>query len=884
MALYNLNNNVKLDDILPPSMQILDIEKNMIKITDILVHPEHIGNSTLWFQKCSIEYDLVIPIDIAAAVSMGVVALDVVISPDRPPTTVGANASNISSNKFTCTIPLFSEIGSTMDIGETDIKTFINKVKRSRTIQIPKDFKRETNTKTQSGPMARFNKASNETLISDVLSATGMNLDTGLPGSSNRTYGSKSILSEKDYYIKPPKIISDGKNVSNISVVKLKQDILEKEHAEGRYEIGSKSHVIETLLEPDYSVNQSQDKIYYLEYVSTVIPIRRVIRLSNKTLDPSENLKISVTPILSESVTTRGGVKKVFKVKSRSGDVSEILIPVGVPDITITGCSATQMSVLIRKNDPSLKKACLSISYFNPTNPDQIIPPLTKNIDLEKRSVVAEHLTGLQNIFPLRPRLTFFTQDDQENIVKSKTIEIKSFSSSISYMMPNVKLHKDNLNITALSTKAGVHLKFEGLIDKCIKFLIYREDLSIGKNVEGRIKKIATFNITGENYLTDTQVVPGHVYRYYGVYQRLCPAMPHILAENEYDNRPRSHGQGVKGITTHRTTREAIVKYKKPVKLSGLQSSEPVITRIEDRPAISFKLMTSNNNVKVKFEDVLKYATSPENDPGSDNDKLLKEPVWSGIVERINRVSGDEQVVGVFFLDSQGQATIQDREVLSLSTSEKYTYKIKVCKPNIAALYNKKIPVKKENQGTSRGKNYIDAIKYTSDNFLKNGIIENAVKVSEDYVNIIKNFDTGERIYVDFDPFPNKDDDVQQIKSMQVSAKAVSKGVNVQWNSPTALNNKVDAYLVYSVNGDSRQLIGSIKAMPNKNDYSYLDIDDRSFVRDYMHMFKAYSITPVHISGKLMGDTEPVTSLTSNITGVTTISKMIPFLEGSVLK
>jgi hypothetical protein len=868
--------DVRLEDIIPKSRNS-DINDSILSVTDIIISADKINKVAEWNNHSSFEYDFVLNVDIEKAFTKKVTGLEVTLS-------------NEDGKKFTSTIHLSKEIGSTIDKGENDLEAFLREVKKIRKIQTSLKSTPTNKVKSLSEGFSFHASAgpqNGSTAMKNLVSQGKFNLDTALPGKiNNKIYENKPSV---DFYVKPPKVETDGFNSGNgISLSKIKEDIIAKELAEGKYEQSSMFSNVLTALEPDYEQSQSEEDIYILKYSSTIVPIRRLLRINAKTVSPFADILIGVRPILDDSVETHASKSRNFKI-NLANDISSFYIPAGIPDFIITAQAPGYITMTARKNDPTLSQGKIVIDYLNPTNPSQIIESKEKLITFTQ-SVVSFSMSGIHNVEPLIARATFYTMTSNGNIVRSKSTNLKPHKSAVSYMMPNVKNHNDSMYINGFSTNEGIRITLEGEIEGAYKLSIFREDLTVPKSDSMRLKKVFETLDFANNSFLDTNVARDRVYRYYAEYTRKTLRKSSPIAGNIDENKVRLPGQGLLGLTSHKSVNHTEVKYKKSKILTGISVDDPFISQENNRPCLNISLKHDVLKQDINTEDILNRV---QNTQAADLGKLgltknaLLTKIPAVIVERINRINQEEQSLGVVFLKNSGETLIKDKLLYTvgssaLNMSGRYTYKFKICQPTIGGLYNVPIPIENAGPGLSRQEYKVNALKYTANIFSDQGTLPGTL-ANLDYISLIKSFDTGERIYKNYDPYEFSPPSGVLSKTITLNVTEKTNGHRVMWKTPASLLQIIDFYLIYKSYNGKKTLVGSIKGGRNNTSYEYYDVNTYILSKFLLKPVTAYSIVGVTKDGEMLPSTKEVSAPGTNNSGIVKAAEMITKTNGVIL-
>lgn len=853
MKLVPKNSDVSLADILPFSYE--EASKTLLSLSDILIRPENIHNSSTGiFEKFSCEYDFTIPVDMSRAATKKIIGLEIELD------------SGLDT-KFKTSVYFMREITSTIDIGESDFESLVKKIMEPRRTAIlsepdyfdsskinftPGENTRSGNVKTNPEKFARY-----------FSGKRSFNFDSMLPGrpTSKEEVRTKNL----DFYIKPPKRVSDGTNRDAVSLTKIKEDIIAAEIDEGKYEKGGPSDKVKSILESDFAGNLRDQDVLYLDYASPVVAIRKIFRVNGSVVDPTSDIELKITPILHESISDRTGKTKKFKVSVRD-DLTRLLVPVGSPDFIVANQAPGFASFIVRKNDPTLFSGRIVIDYINPQNPKSVIEGQSLDVDLDQ-AMKTFSISGIHNIYPLIPQATFYTLDSKKRVVMSKSKNLRYFDSGVKEMMPRVKEHYDGLRLTALSTNTGINLKIEGSVDGGINFEIYRESLSEPPGSSNRVRKIFETRETEGVTYNDTSVTPMKSYTYYLMYHKIDPLKPHDAdIKNAESGIPRELGQGVPGITSHRSVSESTLTYRRPRRPTNIELSDPTVVSELGKPAVAIDIKYPTRPDDLNLEDILNKVKNSRaesaGDIGLDRASLNTE-IYSVIIERINRVSGDEELIGVAILNNRGVTRIVDTSVFERTLQPggltgRYTYVFRICRPTVGALYKISIPLKNEEQGTSRKTFEIDALKYTSNVFYDEGILVNPVRTNKKYIDILRSFDTGERVYKEYDPL---DMNVRnsQPSSMNLEVHQEPNGHRIEWSPSNEIRKVADVYLIYRKVFQKRVLVASVKASYFNTEYSFLDT--RTFLSSLgAHPIRTteYSIVAVTRDGVFMPSTPDV--------------------------
>ena len=867
MGMRAQNADVLLEDILP-SITEQEITKTILSISDIIVRPSALRGSGDLLRHSSIEYDFTLPIDIRKAYDRKVVGLEI---------TLATGPGQI----FKTQVDFMKEIVPTIDIGESDYQSLIKEVLKPRRKAVTSDNP-DINLGTVERSPGRDNLSGQTTmsvsaLAKDLVKNRHVNLDALVPGSTSDLESGNQ--EEKDFYLKPPKKVSDGTNRDGISLVRIKEEIIERDIAEGKYAAGSRFHTIKSILEPDFSGNLRDEDTLTIRYSSPIVPIRRIMRINTSRLDPFDGIAVGVTPILDNSVKDIGAKGRGFIV-NRMSDIRNIIMPVGVPEIQAISQCPGYATFVVTKKDPTLFEGKVVVEYVNPLNPSMVIEGQEKRIQFNE-SVESFALEGLHNVEPLIAYVSFFTLDEQRRAVKSKTINLKSFKGSIDQMMPELKRHSDTINLTTLNTNEGVRISIEGSAESANKMSLYREDLSSPKDSLRRTRKLADLSDTDGKSFLDINVVPEKTYMYYIVYERTDPTRSFVTNPDENNKFPLELGQTGIGITRHRSISDSTIRFRKSKIITPIDISNPEIKSVNSRPGVEIIVSYPSNPRDLATEEILKVVgnsrAETEGEIGLDRKALNKE-IASVIVERINRVTGDTAIVGVSLLNVSGETSIFDTSIFSdpnspESLTGRYTYVFRICRPTVGALYQVAIPLKNEDQGTSNQTFKINALKYTSNLFYDQGILVNSVKVDQSYLEILRSFETGERVYREFDPFPSDRFD-SLVSEIQVEVTEQNNGYKIYWSPPDELRRSVDAYLIYRIVRGRKKLVGSIKSSFFNDEYSYFDAV--SFVRTILISRTEYSLVPITKAGEVLSSTSPVGPAVNNISNIVSIANKIP--------
>ena len=855
--------SISIKDILPDLPQGERLSQ-LLTLSDIITPRDDISAFTKMTTKVSYEYDLILPVDIEKAFRLNITGLKVtIINKKNMPKNPGQNLNNEKSYSFD--VNFFDDLPDSINTGETDTDEFLRKVKKTRRIiKGPDDTIKNSNLKGNvvddftPKPLAMAVNSIN--IMANILkSPTADPIDTmlGCKIKSSRTEVEDLPAGQGFDPIFLPFIkVSDGENRTGVSLKEMKEALLiEATNEASSISDNTQSALVNIFENPEESEDRHKT-IQYIDYTTTILPIKRKIILHSRKVVPHHSITLMIQPIVNPQP---GRDRANTAIKKFNFDLSEeyisLLEPVCPPSLRIIANGRGNLVVELDKKDPTIKTGIATVSHFNPIYPEAVLPTQSKTIRFNNNQKIVEQFDGLHNIDPIITTVTFHAlhpvTDDASTSTSKK---IKSFDSHIKYLIPDCLDEDDSIRIFAYSQSNGVLLKIEGTGHNIQNMFIHRED--VGAVQSNRLQHVTLGKVSadvdheGNFVFLDSNVIKNRVYRYTLTYQKISD-LKIFEKFHEWEEQQRTLGQHGSGTYLKKSSSSATVKYKKSNIVQDIKIGKASVDlQRGGSGTVSMIVSYKKNPSDLEYSDIREIASSVIADQGANllgRSQQLSTKIPMAIIERINRVTGDEKEVGVIVIQPGETKFVDDSFFLDVvdveSVKGKFTYKFKVCMPTVGSLNAARVPL----FGNDKATDTINALKLTSEVFTQDGRLQSSAFLENpSYIDIIKSSDTGSRVYSDFDLKSSSNEKSDRITTLE--GTRVKNGHRINWMIQGNMTQSLEGFLVFKTQGESKELIGVVKYVNALTNYSYSDVS--SFAR-VIPIFRQYTyiIIPITKTG-----------------------------------
>ena len=858
MSFEAVRNTVNITDILPRGFPAEDASR-VLRIDDIIFPNDN--HELFPGDDISYEYKLCLPINIINSIDNQVVGLVVRIK----------NTGQPPNKEFRFNINFFDDLYGKQDVGEEDFEELKRLVTGDRVIfqeyGINSSYNHPSSREFITNAQGRASNMSPHQLMS-VIGATigsrtledvvGESITSGfmVPGLRAAGYGNDPNLNKAIS-------VTDNSNILGTSLKALRSKVAEELQMQQPTHGSFHSTIVNTLEEHEGDRPERIALGAYQTYNSPVFLSKRKIRISNRKVDPKRPLIMVVKPIIRNfGSSSRLAQTVALNSLDLKDQVEDLMRPLHAPDVRVVSVCRGYAKILLKKTDPTIHNVKVVCYNYNPVTLERTqSEPIALVMD-EMTKVV--EVNDIKNVYPIQSQITVYVEDNSGHervICGSKTVNLKTYENSVPLLMPNHAVSRDQITITALSKKNGVLIRLGNMPDGFLYGHLMREDLSIPaqkrpkKHVVGPIGNNRE-NSAGEFEITDNKVANNRVYRYFLEYKVELPIFPSLVGI-------ASRGQERKNYERRVSFRDATVKFKRSLTDQSIIVGEPNFSSNASatRNGVRFQMGFQGSPEDITFRKIKEILGSDilevRNDFGRD-ERAMKTRINIALVERIDRVTGDETFVGASVLQANVVTQFLDTtffkdKTTAKSLGGKYTYKIKLCRPTVGALQGLMIPLKdpRFNGSPLAAKaSEINALKLTTEVFTKTGILSDTETLSNgSYIDIIKSFDTGARFYADFDP-PNVQGTVSRIEGR---ARKQDNGYRLYWNITNAQSNAIKTFLIFvSSKRGVKRLAGAVKCLPGNIRYVYRHETPFEAPRP-IGTAPTFHIVPITHAGDLLG-------------------------------
>ncbi len=890
---------VSLQDILPDGASI----PRILSFHDLIINKSHRSENEYITHKGSFEYDLIVPVDMEKAHRLNVSGLKIAIFNEHDAQELGGQlfaAIESGAIGYTFDANFFNDLSDNINIGELDLKAILEEVKKPRRLPIANnntvsDFERIDENAAVAGLTDFFQAGSvpgvdAQSMINHLVNNSSETLDN-LLGSNIKRRGENFKQGPGyagfDPILRPPVFVSDGSNLTGESLRSIKEKILIEAQRRGSHEMCSDTGAMISVFESHLAGTISNDGPQYIDYVSSILPVKRRIRLYHEKVSPEYDISIIIRPIIiqeeDQTAASTTGYKSTYAL---ADEVHDLLDPVGDPDMRIIANAPGYIAVEVNTEDPTVLGGVATLTFNNPVYQNLEINSMSKDAYFHGGKAVVE-FHGVPNVDPILTTINFHTyHPSRYESYSSISKRIQGHESCLDNIITDKIEKDDGMILSARSLPRGVSVAVEGVTDRAHEVSLMREDLTsatVGRRNHFKVGVLGgTYDESGRSTILDANVTKGRTYRYYLKYKVLSP---HKLFESYDDNvsRLRNYGQGVTGTHSRTSVRSVTIKYKKSNKLENVTIAEPAVTQNSSGPAV-VEIPIMFQEPSIQYEDIRKilgenFVNTEESKPSVDR-KILNMPIPLMIVERLDRVTGEETEVGIAVL-TNGLSVFTDNKLFSENPTlkkltGKYTYKFKLCKPTVGGLQEIDIPLVRPGQVDLEESQKVNALKYTAETFTSNGIIETSEFLSNaSYSAMIKSFDTGARFYVNFDPKPP----VEGSSPITLMGNRLNNGFKLTWEVKRNKGSDIDSFLVFKTVKGVKQLDGIVKYVDTVRQYTYTDIATFYTVNFMSTMIGAsYIVVPLSKRGVYLAASNEYNSNILNDNNVTAIEQVVKAL------
>jgi hypothetical protein len=544
--------------------------------------------------------------------------------------------------------------------------------------------------------------------------------------------------------------------------------------------------------------------------------------------------------------------------------LADMTRPQYCPDVRIVSECRGYAKLLLTKRDPTIRSVKVRVDSQNPVTRD-ITSSEPISVLMNEMSKTVE-LTDIPNVYPLMTRAVVSVEDNtgpDTCVAASRSIFLKTYENSVPLLMPNHVGYRDAITITAVSQKNSVLIRIGDLPAGFLYGHLLREDMSVPvqkrppKHVVGIVGNNRE-NQSREFEVSDTKVSNNRVYRYFLEYKVAMPTIPGLVGIP-------AKGQERQCYEKRISAREATVKFKRSLTDHNIilgQASFGSSPTLSSRHGVRFEMTIQGEPGHITFRDMKEILGSDRLDVRNDfgrDERAMKTRLNIVLVERMDRVTGDEEFVGLALLQPNVKTNFLDTSFFKDKTTGdslggKFTYKVKLSRPTVGALQGLKVPLKDPRFGGSplaAKQTEIDALKMTSEVFTKTGILQDTATLSNgSYLDIIKSFDTGCRFYVDFNPPPVS----PTVARIEGSVEKINGGQRLTWKITETQSNAIRTFLIYrsSARGTKR-FLGAKLCISGTRNYSYVNNEAFSLPPGIGSVFSVFHIVPVTHEGDLLG-------------------------------
>ena len=860
MSFHEINNQVGISDILPDRFAALARPGSVLSLDDIIFPNDN--HELVPGNDLSYEYRFCLPINIIKVIDHQVQGIRVTLT----------NTGEDLDRRFTFIINFFDDLYGKQDVGEEDFEELKRLVTNDRVIfneygintsyQHPSSREFITNTQGRASNMSphQLMGVIGATIGSNTLEdIIGESVSSGfvVPGLRAAGYGNDPNLKEAIS-------ITDNSNIMGDSLKHIRDTIAENIRS-GFPSYGTfQSVIVNTLEEHNDNTPESIALGSYQTYNSPVFLSKRKIRLSKSKLDPSRDMFMLVKPIVRSYGNQRNtGRTSVFNRMNMQGQLADMIRPRYSPDIRVVSECRGYAKILLTKREPTIRNVKVHVVSRNLVTQENIYAQPISVVMNEMSKTV--ELVDIPNVYPIKTKVVVVVEDNtgvDTCVASTKSIFLKTYENSVPLIMPNHLEYRDTTTITALSQDNSVLIRIGDLPDGFLYGHLMREDMSVPvqkrppKHVVGIVGNNRE-NSAGEYELTDTKVSNNRVYRYFLEYKVAMPVMPALVGIP-------LRGQERTCYEKRISARDATVRFKRSLTNHNVVLGQPTFSsnRAATRYGVRMEMTIQGEPGHITFRDMKAILGSDRvdvrNDFGKD-ERAMKTRLNIALVERMDRVTGDEEFVGLALLQSNVKtqfldATFFKDKTTGVSLGGKYTYKIKLSRPTVGALQGLKVPLKNPRFGGSpleANQTKIDALKMTSEIFTKAGRLQDTETLSNGtYLDIIKSFDTGCRFYVDFNPPPVS----PTVARLEGKVEKVAGGQRLTWTISQAQSNAIRTFLIYKAGqSGTRRLLGARLCVPGTRVYTYVNNESFQLPSGIGSVFSDFYIIPVTHQGDLLG-------------------------------
>jgi hypothetical protein len=855
------NASVSLEDILPDRDTNTEIPQ-YLSLSDIIAKKKNLAMFKNILTDCSYEYDLVLPVDIEKAVRKNVTGLRVLMTNTSNLKYSRSKGNTFKDEKktFSFKINFFDDLPDSIDVNETDTDSFLEKVKKvRRTIRSTNDpltvnsIVKNSVEDSRSLPISMagstrgtIRRIMNSSLVDPIDTLTGCIIKT------TRDVVEQPTGQGIDPVFLPFLKVTDGNNILGESLRDLKDNLLEEAESINTPSDGSNESLLAALIENESPTIETLGlkSVEYIDYTTTILPVKRKVKIYGKTISPNFEISLMIQPIMKDQNRSNTAVESMrFDM---SDEFKHFLEPVCPPELRIISNGRGSVVVELDKKDPTIQEGVLTIAHHNPVYPNRRLPPKSKKVKFGNAQKAIQSFDGLHNVDPIVTTITFHVlhplTDDAALSVSKK---LKAFKSNLSAQMPDALDVDDDIRIFAYSLPTGVSLRIEGTSDNVKNVSVIREDMSVP--LSNRIsRRVLGFlgqneNQQGDFVFEDRDVIKGHLYRYYLNYQKESPVK--IFEKYpKWEEQQLFLGQHGSGVHTKDSFDSAIIRYKKSNFVQAVDLGTPRVGF--DRTGVGRVEITASYSQETKnsgLGGLSNILASQTQDSKIAEIQTLSTKIPMAVVERIDRVTGNEKEIGIIILDRKNSLFVDDLFFNDIgnvqSATGKFTYKFKICMPTIGSLLGSNIPSSLVN----RPGNSIDALKFTAEQFTADGRLPSSSFLENPgYLEIIKTADTGGRTYADFDlSEPNVS---RQEKIVTLKGVKVRNGHRLSWTVDSESERSIEGFLVFKEQGSSKDLVGVVKYTDASLGYSFSDVSRFSRIIP-TPIPCIYSVMPITTSG-----------------------------------